>query len=171
MAQYAERERSAMSAFPTLAITPDGTALIRCTDWLGILLVPMLFMCAFGWGEYESAARIQIIKASHFLMMRLFKTRHFLRVLPLKYERRFLVFALKLCDAIKRQSEALPKYAGRCPFGAQPSNPLQRIQGHGTIIPNVPDQRPGATGSRHATETSSPGSLHPIGWARACLFS
>jgi hypothetical protein len=130
-----------MSALPMQLITPDGTALIRCTVWLGILLLPMLFMCAPGWGENASAARIQINKASHFLMMGLFKTRHFLRVLPLKYERRFLVFALKLCDAIMRQSEALPKYAGGCPFGDQPSNPLQRIQGHGTIIPNEKGQR------------------------------
>jgi len=69
--------------------------------------------------------------------MGLLKTRHFLRMLPLKCERRFLVFALKLYDTIMRQPEALPKYAGGCPLGAQPSNPLQRIQGHGAIIPNA----------------------------------
>jgi hypothetical protein len=34
--------------------------------------------------------------------------------------------------------------------------------------PNAPDQRPGATGSRHATEASSPGSLHLACSARPC---
>lgn len=42
-----------MSALPTLAIIPDGTALIRCTDWLGLtdwtqwarLLVMCIILC------------------------------------------------------------------------------------------------------------------------------